>query len=319
MCRENNRVMQRVYFIIGCTACGKGAVGRRLALRCGGQIVSVDSMKVYRRMDIGTGKPSAARREQVRHHIIDVIEPYESFSVDRFLRLAAEAITRIRSAGKTVVGAGGTALYIKALLYGIFDGPPADYVIRKKLKAQIAAESTAALHEQLGRIDPAAAKRIHPNDARRIIRALEVYELTGKPISSFQRQFGAASTLGDWTIIGLRRSKAAESSRINSRVKKMIDQGLVDEVKSLLAEDKPLSKQASCAIGYAEIINHLKGRTTGDEAVERIKINTRRFAKAQRTWFKTFTEVNWLGIADDEDTEQTLNRIMQIIETKGGP
>ena len=146
-----------------------------------------------------------------------------------------------------------------------------------------------------------------------------LYALTAKPSSSFQSHLGAASTLGGCTIVGLRRSKAAESGRINSRVKKMIDQGLVDEVKSLLAEDKPLSKQASCAIGYAEIINHLKGRTTGDEAVERIKINTRRFAKAQRTWFKTFTEVNWLGIADDEDTEQTLNRIMQIIETKGGP
>ncbi len=305
--------------VLGVTASGKGALAFDLARRIGGEIVSIDSMKVYRRMDIGTGKPSRARREQVRHHIIDVIEPYESFSVDQFLRLAAEAITGIRSAGKTVVGAGGTALYIKALLYGIFDGPPADYVIRKKLKAQIAAESTAALHKQLARIDPAAAERIHPNDARRIIRAMEVYELTGKPISSFQRQFGAETTLGDWTIIGLRRSKASESSRINSRVKKRIDQGLVDEVKSLLAEDKPLSKQASCAIGYAEIINHLKGRTTGDEAVERIKINTRRFAKAHRTWFKTFTEVNWLDVADDEDTEQTLNRIMQIIESKGGP
>ncbi len=305
--------------VLGVTASGKGALAFDLARRIGGEIVSIDSMKVYRRMDIGTGKPSTACREQVRHHIIDVIEPYESFSVDQFLRLAAEATTGIRSSGKTVVGSGGTALYIKALLYGIFDGPPANYEIRKKLKAQIAAESTAALHEQLARIDPAAAKRIHPNDARRIIRALEVYELTGKPISSFQRQFGAASTLGDWTIIGLRRSKASESSRINSRVKKMIDQGFVDEVKGLLAEDKPLSKQASCAIGYAEIINHLKGRKTLDEAVERIKVNTRRFAKAQRTWFKTFTEVNWLNIEDDEDAEQALNRIMQIIESKGGP
>ena len=305
--------------VLGVTASGKGALAFDLARKINGEIVSIDSMKVYRRMDIGTAKPSQSRREQVRHHIIDVIEPHESFSVDQFLRLAAEATTGIRSAGKTVVGAGGTALYIKALLYGIFDGPPANYKIRKKLKAQIATESTAALHKQLGQIDPAAAERIHPNDARRIIRAMEVYELTGKPISSFQRQFGAESTLGDWTIIGLRRSKAAESSRINSRVKKMIDQGLIDEVKSLLAEEEPLSKQASCAIGYAEIINHLKGRKTLDEAVERIKINTRRFAKAQRTWFKTFTEVNWLDIEDDEDTEQTLNRAMQIIESKGGP
>ncbi len=304
--------------VLGVTASGKGAMAFELARKIGGEIVSIDSMKVYRRMDIGTAKPSRARREQVRHHIIDIVEPQESFSVDQFLRLAAEATAEIRSAGRTVVGAGGTALYIKALLYGIFDGPPANYEIRKKLKAQIAAESTAALHEQLGRIDPPAAERIHPNDARRIIRALEVYELTGKPISSFQRQFGADSTLGNWAIIGLRRPKAAESSRINLRVKKMIDQGLIEEVESLLAEDKPLSKQASCAIGYAEVINHLKGRATLDEAVERIKINTRRFAKAQRTWFKTFTEVNWLDIAADEDTEHILGRAMEIVESKGG-
>jgi len=305
--------------VLGVTASGKGALAFELARRIGGEIVSIDSMKVYRRMDIGTAKPSRERREQVRHHIVDVVEPHESFSVDQFLRLAGEAMGEIRSAGKTVVGSGGTALYIKALLYGIFDGPPANYEIRKKLKAQIAAESTAVLHKQLAQIDPLAAERIHPNDARRIIRAMEVYELTGKPISSFQRQFGVESTLGNWTIIGLRRPKAVESSRINSRIKRMIDQGLVDEVKSLLAEDEPLSKQASCAIGYAEIINHLKGRATLDEAVERIKINTRRFAKSQRTWFKTFTEVNWLDIADDEDTEHLLNRAMEIIESKGGP
>ncbi len=304
--------------VLGVTASGKGAMAFELARRIGGEIVSIDSMKVYRRMDIGTAKPSRERREQVRHHIVDVVEPHESFSVDQFLRLAAEATAEIRSAGKVVVGSGGTALYIKALLYGIFDGPPANYEIRKKLKAQIAAESTAVLHEQLARIDPVAAERIHQNDARRIIRALEVYELTGKPISSFQRQFGADSTLGNWTIIGLRRPKAVESSRINSRIKKMIDQGLVDEVESLLAEDEPLSKQASCAIGYAEVINHLKGRTTFDEAVERIKINTRRFAKAQRTWFKTFTEVNWLDVADDEDAEHLLGRAMEIVESKGG-
>ena len=304
--------------VLGVTASGKGAMAFELARKIGGEIVSIDSMKVYRRMDIGTAKPSRERREQVRHHIVDVVEPHESFSVDQFLRLAGEAMGEIRSVGKTVVGSGGTALYIKALLYGIFDGPPANYEIRKKLKAQIAAESTAALHEQLAQIDPAAAERIHPNDARRIIRAMEVYELTGKPISSFQRQFGAESTLGGWIIIGLRRPKAVESSRINLRIKKMIAEGLVDEVESLLAEDEPLSKQAACAIGYAEIINHLKGRTTFDEAVERIKINTRRFAKSQRTWFKTFTEVNWLDIGDEEDTEHLLGRAMEIVESKGG-
>jgi len=302
--------------VLGVTASGKGALAFDLARRLGGEIVSIDSMKVYRRMDIGTAKPPPVRREQVRHHIIDVVEPHESFSVDQFLRLAGEAVGVIRSAGRRVIGVGGTALYIKALLYGIFDGPPANYEIRKRLKAEIAAASTAVLHGRLAEIDPLAAQRIHPNDARRLIRALEVYELTGKPISSLQKQFGAESPIGNWTIIGLRRPKAVESRRINARVKKMIQQGLVDEVKSLLGEDKPLSKQASCAIGYAEIINHLKGRTTLDEAIERIKINTRRFAKAQRTWFKTFMGVNWLDIEEDWSDEDLLERAMRIIESK---
>ena len=303
---------EKMILILGVTASGKGTLGFELTRQIGAEIISIDSMKVYRRMDIGTAKPSIERQKAVKHHIIDVIEPSESFSVDRFLELADQAIVDITSRGKQVVGVGGTALYFKALLYGLFDGPPADFKIRKKLKDQIKAEKPGFLHQRLAEVDPEAAHRIHPNDDRRIVRALEVYEITGKPITSFQKQFTSGKMLHDWTIIGLRRPKAEENSRINARVKKMIDHRLVDEVKSLIAEDQPLSKQASCAIGYAEIISHLKGQKTLDEATERIKINTRRLAKAQRTWFKTFTEVNWLDIAEDETTEDTIARVLEI-------
>ena len=306
--------MSHVILILGVTASGKGWLAFELARKIGAEIISIDSMKVYRRMDIGTAKSSLSRRRQVKYHLIDVVEPSESFSVDRFLELAHAAIEQIESTPKPIIAVGGTAMYIKTLLYGLFDGPGADNEIRTRLKAQIASQGAAELHRRLAEIDPEAAQRIHSNDARRIIRALEVFELTGKPISSFQQEFDAEKALNDWQIVGLRREKSVESRRINMRVKQMIAEGLVDEVKSLLAETEPLSDQARCAIGYAEIIDHLNGKMPLDKAIEKIKINTRRLAKAQRTWFKTFRQVNWLDIAEDEPAERILDRTIALLE-----
>ena len=182
-----------------------------------------------------------------------------------------------------------------------------------------------ASYRQLQKIDPVAAQRIHSNDAKRIIRALEVYELTGKPISNFQRQWNqgnsesritnneSRTTKSDWTIIGLRREKTEESKRINARVKKMLDAGLADEVRLLLAEEKPLSKQAACAIGYAEIIDYLAGKISLEDAIELIKKNTRYLAKHQRTWFRSFGNIKWLDVAPDEPFESVLSRAITII------
>jgi len=205
-------------------------------------------------------------------------------------------------------------LYIKALRYGLFEGPGTNQQIRAELKARAQAEGLAELHRELTKIDSVAAERISPNDSKRIIRALEVYRLTGKPISSFQKQWDSSQTKHDWTIMGLRREKTEESKRINSRVKNMIAAGLVDEVKSLLAEEKPLSKQARCAIGYAEIIEHLNGQISLEEATELIKKNTRRLAKNQRTWFKTFKDVRWLDIEPNEPPEKILTRTKTLLE-----
>lgn len=299
--------------ILGVTASGKARLGFELARALDGEIISIDSMKVYRRMDIGTAKPSPEAQRQVRYHLIDVVEPSESFSVGVFLEKALSAIEDIRRRGKTVVAVGGTALYIKALLYGLFEGPGGDEQIRAELKAQAEREGPARLHEALRQIDREAADRISANDARRIIRALEVYRLTGKPISSFQRQFDAERPIHDWTVIGLRREKTVESSRSNARVKKMIELGLVEEVRSLLAEGNPLSQQARCAIGYAEIIEHLAGRMTLEDAIEEIKKNTRRLAKGQRTWFKTFREVHWIDVGPEETAESILCRVQETI------
>ncbi|MDD5326762.1 MAG: tRNA (adenosine(37)-N6)-dimethylallyltransferase MiaA [Phycisphaerae bacterium] len=302
--------------ILGVTASGKGRLAFDLAESLGAEIISIDSMKVYRRMDVGTAKPPRQVRERIKYHLIDVVEPSEAFSVGRFLDLAYEAMEQIESREKRILAVGGTALYIKALLYGLFEGPGSDKQIRDELQAEAEAGGHEELYQRLIKIDPAAAERISPRDLKRIIRALEVYKLTGKPISSFQQQFDAEKPLHDWTIVGLRREKSVESSRINQRVKKIIAAGLVDEVKALLAEEKPLSKQARCAIGYAEIIDHLNGKTTLEEATELVKKNTRRLAKGQRTWFKTFKDVHWLDIGSDETSEKILSRAKAVIEGK---
>lgn len=305
---------RRKILILGVTASGKGALAFELASALGGEIVSADSMKVYRRMDIGTAKPPPEKRRLIPHHLIDVVEPSEPFSVDRFLDLTGQAVADIQTRQKPVVAVGGTAMYIKALLYGLFDGPGTDETIRQKLKQQAEAEGLSELHGRLVAVDFEAARRIHPNDEKRIIRALEVYELTGRPISSFQRQWDAPQPADDWLVIGLRRGKDIESIRMNARVKRMIDDGLREEVAALLAEPKPLSKQAAAAIGYAEMIAHLQGKMDLDETIEQIKINTRRFAKAQRTWFKTFRNVHWLDIAEEDTVRTVLPKTLAILE-----
>jgi len=306
--------------ILGVTGSGKGRLAFDLAKDLDAEIISIDSMKVYRRMDIGTAKPPKEARAQVKYHLIDIAEPSDSFSVRSFLDNALEAIRQIRSRNKPVVAVGGTALYIKALLYGLFEGPAANKQIRAELRARAETGGLEQLYRQLTQVDPEAAARIHQNDARRIIRALEVYELTGKSISSFQQQWNPQQTNDerretnyDWRIIGVRREKAEENKRINARVKKMIAAGLVDEVKSLLSEEKPLSAQARCAIGYAEIIDYLSGKTTLEDAIELIKKNSRRLAKSQRTWFKTFRNVHWLDIESFESDERVFQRGKQLI------
>ena len=298
--------------ILGVTASGKSALAFELAKTLAAEIISVDSMKVYCRMDVGTAKPPLEKRQILPYHLIDVAEPSEAFSVDRFLDLTEKSVQDIQSRGKPVVAVGGTAMYIKALLHGLFNGPGSDDTIRTRLKARGDAEGFAQLHKQLVAVDPAAGERIHPNDEKRIIRALEVFELTGKPISSFQKQWDDAPA-SDWFVIGLRREKEIENSRMNARVKRMMDEGLRDEVAGLLAEEKPLSKQAAAAIGYAEMIAHLNGEMELDETVEKIKINTRRFAKSQRTWFKTFRNTNWIDITEEDTIESVLSQALQRV------
>lgn len=301
----------RLDIVIGCTASGKNETAACLAEHLGAEIVVADSMKVYRRMDIGTAKPSAEHRARVRYHMIDVAEPGEAFSAKRYAEMADAAIAEIVSRGKRVIVAGGTAFYIKALAEGLFEGPSADSEIRRQIRARATEAGTSALHAELAAVDPATAAAVHPNDLRRIERALEVYRLTGTPISTLRTQWGRHRPEYDVQYIGIRRPREEANGRINRRVRKMIELGLVEEVRRLLAEPQALSMQARQAVGYAEIIDHLEGRCSLEEAVERIKINTRHLAKAQRTWFRRFAPVHWFDVEPEESAESLCRRVLR--------
>ncbi|MFI4911353.1 MAG: tRNA (adenosine(37)-N6)-dimethylallyltransferase MiaA [Sedimentisphaeraceae bacterium JB056] len=300
--------------ILGVTASGKSRLAFDLAKDMETEVISIDSMKVYKKMDIGTAKPSLENRKIVNYHLLDVVEPWESFGVNKFLELEGKAEKDILSRRKCLIAAGGTSMYIKNLLYGLFEGPGTDEAIREKLKKQLETEGQMLMHQRLAKVDPEAAERIHPNDAKRLVRALEVYEITGKPISSFQTQFNSSPD-PSWFVIGIRRPKEVESKRINARVKKMVEMGLVEEAKELFNMERPLSKQASVAIGYTEFFDYFKGKITLEKAIEQVKINTRRLAKGQRTWFKSFEGVNWIDADEDTDPKDVLRRAKELINS----
>jgi tRNA dimethylallyltransferase len=264
-------------------------------------------MLVYRGLDVGTAKPTREERRDVAHHLIDVVEPTESFSVKQWLTLAERAIAEIRSRAAWPIVVGGTHLYVKALLDGLFEGPGADEALRARLTAMSPAELRAMLEAK----DPAAAARLHPNDLRRTVRALEVLELTGVPMSEHQKQWDAARGPSEFTLVGLEWPVEAINRRINARVRLMMERGLLEEVRRLRGEgafeaEVGQMNQAREAVGYKQLLAHLEGRCALDEAVERIKIDTRRLGKAQRTWLRrlrTTPKSVWIDAAEVPEAE----------------
>ena len=257
------------WFLTGPTAAGKTAVGVELARRIGAEIISMDSMALYRGMDIGTAKPTAAERAAVPHHLIDMLPPDQECSVAQYLDAAARAAADIRGRQRAVLFVGGTPLYLKALLRGIFQGPPADWELRRRLEDEARRHGGDWLHRRLAEVDPEAAGRLHPNDTRRLIRAIEVFEKTGQPISRLQRQFDTGRPAEQCRVFVLDRPRAELAARIDRRVEAMFAAGLVEEVRGLLAGPHPLSKTARQAVGYREVIEHLEGRRHlgGDDRV----------------------------------------------------
>jgi len=303
--------MQLLRILTGQTASGKGNVAVSLARRERAEIVSVDSMKVYRRLDIGTAKPSLRVREEVAFHLIDVVEPRETFTLVRFIEAARKASADIERRGKVPLHVGGTPLYLRGLVYGVFDGPDADWALREALLERARRKGSVTLHKELRRVDPVAAERLHPNDIKRVVRALEVAELTGKPISEQQTQFPVARPPTAYRMVALRRGEEDLRQRIDGRIDRMMKAGLADEVRRVLQKGA-LSRTAEKAIGYREIGRHLKGELSLAEAVEEIRRHTWRFARKQMTWLRSFPKVCWVDVAPDEPAEETAGRVRDI-------
>lgn len=266
--------------LTGPTGSGKSAVALELAQRIGADIISMDSMTLYRGLDIGTAKPSREEQARVRHHLIDVLDPWDSANVAWWLDRAADACADIRLRGRRPLFVGGTPFYLKALLCGLFDSPPADPQLRQRLEAEA---DPAALHTRLAKVDPTTAARLHVNDVRRVVRALEVWELTGQPISAFQQSWDAPPAPLPCVVLNWPRDELYR--RIDSRVDAMLAAGWLDEVRRLADLPRPLSKEAAQALGYRELLAHLNGADWA-ETVVLIKTRTRQFAKRQLTWFR---------------------------------
>ena len=297
------------WFLTGPTAAGKTGVGVELARRIGAEIISLDSMTLYRGMDVGTAKPTKEQRSGVPHHLIDAIEPHEEFSLAQYVEAAHRCIDEITARGREVLFVGGTPLYLKAMLRGIFEGPPADWDLRDRLR-QLGPET---LHRELAQVDPASAARLHPNDTRRLIRALEVYEKTGRPISEHQRQFDVGRPADQCRVFVLDWPRQQLSPRIDRRVEAMFAAGLVDEVRRLLARPQPPSRTARQAVGYREVIDHLAGKRNLAETIAAVQLHTRQLAKRQRTWFRSLSECRFVAMSGEFLSSQIAQQIADTI------
>ena len=301
-----------ILVITGQTASGKERLAVEVAARLGGEIISADSMKVYRGMDIGTAKASAEQCAKAPHHLLDVADPGETFSTARWLHLAEEAIRDVHARGRTPVVSGGTPLYLKALLEGLFEGPSADAGVRAHLREEADRRGTPALHERLSQVDPAAARRIHPNDLRRIVRALEVWELTHAPISDLQGQWGSRTAAYRPLVVAVRRDSGDLTSRITGRTRRMMDAGLIEEVRQLAARTDGLAKGPRQALGCADVLDFLDGRLSEEELAPAIVAHTRQFARRQMTWLRRFEGIEWLDAAPDTDAATLADRVVEL-------
>ena len=305
------------WFLTGATASGKSAVAMALADRLTNaagpaELLSLDSMAVYRGMDVGTAKPSRGDQERVPHHLIDLRDPHEEFSVAEYRETAEATVADILTRGGAPVFVGGTPLYLKCLLRGLFSGPAADWSLREELEADLAKVGATALHDRLALVDPVAASNIHPNDARRIVRALEVFRTTGEPISHQQLEFEDARRAEDCRVFVLRRDRADQHRRIEARVESMMREGLVEEVRGLTSDGRSLGRSASQAVGYREVLEHLTGEHDLETTVERIQARTRRFAKRQGTWFRSLDECRFVDVGEEDTAEQVAERILEL-------
>ncbi len=298
------------WFLSGPTASGKTAVGLALAQQLNAEILSLDSMAVYRGMDIGTAKPSLDERQLVPHHFVDCLDPTEELSLASYVVAAEERVAEIRARGREPLFVGGTPLYLKALLRGIFHGPPADWGFRHQMEALAREQGNDALHARLSAVDPASAVKHPPGDVRRIIRALEVHHKTGTPISQLQRQFDQGRPGEQCRVFVLEWPRAELNARIDARVDAMFSAGLLAEVQRLLNAGQTFSRTASQALGYREVLDHLAGQHDLPTTITLVKTRTRQFAKRQCTWFRSLSECRSIKMSADRTSNDVVEALL---------
>ena len=310
---------KKILVIVGPTASGKTRMAVELAKAHNGEVVSADSMQIYRRMDIGTAKPTAEEMDGVPHHMIDVADPEEDFSVARYVEMASACVDDIFSRGKLPIVAGGTGLYVDSLLSGrTFAAFSPDSSLRKELEAELAERGGEAMLSELSRVDPEAAARLHPNDHKRIVRALEVYRSTGKTISEHNRETQALPPRYEALTIGLNFQDRADLwARIDARVDQMAADGLEREVRELLSSGLSPRCTAMQAIGYKEFVAAVEGDMTWREAEELVKLRSRQYAKRQLTWFRRSPHTHWVRWGEAPDFSQALSFSTQLAHAHG--
>jgi tRNA dimethylallyltransferase len=300
--------------LAGPTAVGKSAIAIPLAKTLGTEILTADSRQVYRGMDIGMDKPSLKERGGVPHRLIDLVEPDQPFNVGEYRRLALMEIARLHQEGRVPLMVGGTGLYVRTVVRGLWDGPPADWTYRHRLMDLARKEGAAHLYRQLAHVDPDLAARLHPHDEVKIIRGLEAYNLTGRPLSDLHREHAFAEKPFSTLLIGLTRDRQDLYRRIDARVEVQLANGLVDETRRLIAHGYGRHLGSMKGLGYRQIAGYLAGEYSYEEAVRLLKRDTRHFAKRQFTWFRKEPGIVWLEIQEGESTGAIVARVMTMVQ-----
>lgn len=306
---------QKLIIITGPTASGKTDAALNIAKKRGSfEILSADSMQVYRNMDIGTAKVPHQVRETIPHHLIDIIDANESYSLGKYMEDARKILSKSAEDSKCILVVGGTGLYIRGLTHGIFNGPAADWEFRKQLEAVVEEKGSIYLHNKLNEVDAVSAARLHPEDHQRVIRALEVYEKSGISISELQKKYLNKESEFDYKIFIINRPKPDLHKLIEKRVDDMFEKGFIDEVVQLRDDPRGLSRQASQALGYKELLRYLNNEIDLQATKDLIKQNTRQFAKRQLTWFRSFKDSCWIDCPSDNSNEMVSRTILDEIE-----
>ncbi len=303
-----------VIVLVGPTAIGKSRVAIEVAKALGTEVLTADSTQVYRGMDIGTDKPSSEEREEVPHQLIDLVDPDEPFNVGEYRRLAVVEIDRLHCEHRIPLIVGGTGLYVRALLRGLWPGPPVDWDLRRALEHEAQERGVAALYQELGNVDPERARLVHPHDSVKVLRALEIFRQTGIPVSQVHQQHAFQDRPFAALVLGLTMEREKLYRRIEERVHVELEKGLVEETRRLLSQGYARSLTSMKSLGYRQMAGFLEGEYDFDEAVRLLKRDTRHFAKRQMTWFRKEPEIQWRQVSPDESIANITSRILDDVD-----